>query len=229
MCKWAAGCPPPTPSAFFKDRNVFSDEKANSPLSEATKTCTQGLLPHQKKKPHENDFRGLRSEENVVSHTSNLPACKTCGAAAMGVGCPLQPLLFFKNKLPAHKKPILNRTSSPTNLSAAVPEAFTQERDCHPHENASGAFTEWVLSELKQSEVLDSRQLQLEPQVGVGVRVNPNPNLRFWVGVPPNSNLRLEFWLTPTLSLGWGWTSQPGTCNLRFQVRVPTSYNYLSK
>ena len=62
---------PPNPSAFFKDRNVFSDKKANFPLSEATKTCTQGLLPHKKKKPHENDLGALSREDRPSSsHTA---------------------------------------------------------------------------------------------------------------------------------------------------------------
>ena len=93
--------------------------------------------------------------------------CKVCkwGRAA----CPLQPLRFFKDKLPAHKKPILNCTSSPTDLSTAVPDFHTRKR--LPHENALGAFTEKVFmyidplsefsGELKQLEVLGSRQPQL--------------------------------------------------------------------
>ena len=69
--------------------------------------------------------------------------------------------------------------SSPTDLSAAVPEASTQERDCHTK----------TLQELSPN----------------GFRVNSN-NLRFWVRVNSNSNLRLEleFGLTPTPTSGSG-------------------------
>ena len=98
-------------------RKRFSEENfvswANIPLFKAAKTCTQGLLPHKKKKPHENDLGGLKAK-NVVSYTSNLPACKTCGAAAsvqLGTSCPPTPP-FFQRQTSAHKKPTLNRTSS---------------------------------------------------------------------------------------------------------------------
>ena len=44
----------------------------------------------------------------------------------------LQPSVFFKDKLPAHKKPISNRTSSPTDFAADVPkQRLPQERNCH--------------------------------------------------------------------------------------------------
>ena len=108
----------------------------------------------------------------------------------MGAGCPLQPLLFFKDKLPAHKKPILNRTSSPTNLSAAVPEASTQERDCHTK----------TLQELSPN----------------GFRVNSN-NLRFCLTPTPTSGSGLGLTLVnsnPNPGLG---LDEP-TRNLQPQV-----------
>ena len=152
------GGPPPTPSAFFKNRNVFSEKKTNFPLSEAAKT--QELLPYKKKKPHENDLGGLAKKMSSVIHFQPARHAERLQGVQMGAGCPLQPLRFFQRQ-----------TSRPQEANVES-HVFSDRPFCSrsrgfhtrtklPHENASGAFAEWVSGELKQSEVLGSRQPQL--------------------------------------------------------------------
>ena len=117
------------PLRFFQ-RQKYLLRQSKLPASEATKTCTQGLLPHKKKKPHENFLEGFKAKKmSLVMHRTFRPARHVERLQGVQMGAALLPLLFFKDKLSAHKKPILKHTSSLTNLLCSS-SSFTWHPAC---------------------------------------------------------------------------------------------------
>ena len=124
----------PQPPSLFQRQKCLLGQEGKLPFFLIRENMHTRASSTQEEESHTKTLWGLESEENIASHTSNLPACKAwsgCKVCKWGRVAPSNPFAFFKDKLSAHKKPMLNRTSSPIDLSAAVPQASTQERDCH--------------------------------------------------------------------------------------------------
>ena len=74
------GGPPPTLRFFQRQKCMSSPTRRQTPrFLKPRKHAHKGFFTQEE--ATRKRFRG-KSEENVVSHTSNLPTCKTCGAAA---------------------------------------------------------------------------------------------------------------------------------------------------
>ena len=133
MCKWVAGCPPPNPLRFFQRQKCLLRQEGKLPAFSSRENMHTKASSTQEEEPHKNDLGGLKAKKmSLAIHRTFRPArhVERVQGVQMGAGCPLQPLRFLQRQTSRPQEANIESHVF-SDRSAAVPEASTQERDCH--------------------------------------------------------------------------------------------------